>query len=119
MFRLTRRRSKYGVLLDKQGKQARTLDGIVFHSKKECDRYAELKLLQAARIIRGLELQKEYPLIVNDMTIGTYVADFVYWHNEEQQVIVEDVKSPGTQTPVYRLKAKLVSALYGIRILET
>ena len=33
-------------------------------------------------------------------------------------LMVEDVKSPATKTAVYRLKKKLVKALYGIEIIE-
>jgi len=50
------------------------------------------------------------------MTIGSYRADFTYV-NEDGQPIVEDVK--GFRTPVYRLKKKLMRALYGIEILES
>lgn len=82
------------------------VDGITFDSKKEARRYAELKLLEKAGAIRGLELQPRIPLIVNGTKIGTYVGDFQYIENNEQ--VIEDVKSTATKTPVYRLKKKIL-----------
>ena len=41
------------------------VDGIKFHSKKEANRYIELKLLQKTKKIKFLELQPVIPLIVN------------------------------------------------------
>ena len=104
---------------NKYGAVRAEIDGRTFASKKECRRYSELRLLERAGVIRNLELQKKYPLIVNDVKVATYLADFVYWHCETKQQIIEDVKSVATRTPVYRLKAKLMSALYNITILET
>lgn len=47
----------------KLGNRKVTVDGIEFDSKKEAQRYYELKLLQRAGVISELELQKEYELI--------------------------------------------------------
>jgi hypothetical protein len=63
----------------------------------------------------ALELQPRYPLIVNGEKVGTYVGDFRYF--EGDVLILEDVK--GILTPVYRLKRRLVKALYGLDIRET
>ena len=86
-----------------------------FDSKKEYERYQELLLLEKGRVIHLLDTQVSYPLVVNDITIATYFADFVYW--EHDQKVVEDCK--GVKTPVYRLKKKLMLAIYGIEIKET
>lgn len=93
------------------------VDGIVFDSKKEARRFSELKLLERANEILGLECQVKYPLIVNGSVVASYIADFVYRDNRKNRVIVEDCK--GVRTPVYRLKAKLMKALHGIEIFET
>lgn len=97
------------------------LDGILFDSKKEALRYADLKLLQNVGKITGLERQKVFELIPaqkqNGKTIEracTYKADFVYWENE--RLVVEDVK--GIKTDVYKIKRKLMLFRYGIRIKE-
>ena len=39
------------------------VDGITFDSKKEANRYCELKLLEKSGEIKNLELQKKYILI--------------------------------------------------------
>src|SRR5579859_5392531 len=92
-----------------------TIDNIRFDSAKEAKRYEQLKLLQAAGEIRNLELQPRYDLVVNRQKIGFYKADFRY-HDMNGEKIIEDVK--GVRTPVYRLKKKLVKAIYGIDIIE-
>lgn len=47
---------------------------------------------------------------VNGVKICTYFADFAYF--EQNARVVEDAKSTATKTPVYRLKRKLLLALY-------
>lgn len=91
------------------------IDGINFHSRKEGARYEELKLLVKAGAINDLELQPRYPLVVNGVKIATYVGDFRYTEDGEQ--IIEDTK--GFETREYKLKKKLMLALYGITINET
>ena len=66
------KRSKYGVKIDEMGRQERTRDGIVFSSKREMQRYAELKLLQKAGEIRELELQPEFPLHVQPADMPSF-----------------------------------------------
>lgn len=92
---------------------------ITFHSKAEADRYLELCLLQHAKEIQGLELQPRFKLIVNDVLICTYVADFIYYDNKHHYTVVEDVK--GYLTKEYKIKAKLFQAIYGntYKFLET
>lgn len=82
-----------------------------FASQAEYRRYLELKLFAT-----NLELQPKFPIVVNNKKICTYVADFKYLDDKGNEVI-EDVK--GVKTPVYKLKKKLVEALYPIKIIET
>lgn len=98
-----------------------TIDGIVFDSKREAKRYAELKLLEKAGQIQGLELQKEYVLIPSQKVNGKvaeravkYKADFVY--TENGKTVVEDTK--GVRTKDYIIKRKLLLYVHGIRIKE-
>ena len=93
-----------------------TIDGITFASKKEAARYQELKLMVAAHEITMLQLQVKYSLDINDVHICNYFADFVYTDSDGFPV-VEDVK--GVRTAVYKLKKKLMLAIYEIRIYET
>lgn len=61
-------------------------------------------------------LQPKYTLIVNGKNCGFYKADFLYTLKDTGAAVVVDVK--GVRTPVYRLKKKLVEAIYGIEITE-
>jgi hypothetical protein len=93
------------------------LDGGHWHaSLKERQRCHTLTLEAQAGLIQQLERQPRYPLRVNGVTVADYVADFTY--QRQAQRVVEDVKSVATRTPVYRLKRKLMAALYGIDIVE-
>lgn len=111
------------------------VDGIVFDSLKEANRYKELRLLQRAGEIAGLEMQYKFEIIPEHReadTIGPrggrkkgkiieparyYVADFYYMNCETGEWIVEDVK--GFKTPEYKLKKALMYDRYRIRIRET
>jgi hypothetical protein len=100
--------------MSKYGAVKTEIDGLVFASKREARRYSELKLAERSGDISNLELQPKFPLIVNGKKVATYIADFRY--TENGNVVVEDVK--GVRTAIYRLKKKMVKALYGIEIVE-
>jgi hypothetical protein len=94
------------------------IDGVRFDSRKEAARWGELVLLQRAGRIGCLRRQVRIPIRVNGVTVCRYVADAVYL--EDGRRVVEDTKSEITRRlPVYRLKRKLLAALYGIEIRET
>jgi hypothetical protein len=92
-----------------------TIDGIWFQSQHEADRWAELKLMEAAGDIKYLRRQVTFKLEVNDLHVCDYIADFRYcdsygtWH-------FEDAK--GVRTPVYRIKKTLMKAILDIDIEE-
>ena len=94
-------------------------DGIKFDSKLEAERYAQLKILERAGVIRDLELQPEYELIPSFKKDGktwrktVYKADFRYILAENDKTIIEDVKgSTAVITDVFRLKQKLFEYKY-------
>lgn len=97
------------------------VDGIEFDSKRESERYQELKLLARAGKISHLELQPRFlllePFKYDGKTVRKmeYVADFKYIDEATGLEIVEDVKSKATITPVYKLKKKLFLYNYGER----
>lgn len=104
---------KYGVCPPEQ----RTLDNVVFASKREMVRYSQLKMLERCGTIHDLELQPKFPLIVEGVLVCTYIADFKY-RSLDNRTTIEDVK--GARTEVYRIKSKLFHALHkDLRILET
>jgi hypothetical protein len=94
------------------------INGITFDSKKEAGYYGILRLKEKARLIQRFEMQVRYDLVVNGIMICFYKADFVtYKHGKVFEVI--DVKSKMTKSlPVYRLKKKLLKAIYNIDIVE-
>lgn len=96
-----------------------TVDGIAFASKKEARRYGELKILERGGCISQLVLQPRFKLVVDGVEICTYVGDFQYWANGDV-VIVEDVKGMrrGKSYELFKLKARLMKALYGIEVVE-
>lgn len=109
------------------------LDGMIFDSKKEAKRWLELKALEKAGVISGLERQVKYVLIPSQREpdfLGSrggkkkgkllereacYIADFTYLENGRE--VVEDTK--GLKTADYILKRKLMLYVFGIRIKET
>lgn len=93
------------------------VDGITFDSKKEARRYQVLKLMERGKEIVSLELQPEFKVYLCEKKMFTYKADFGYICLHTGDSIIEDVK--GFKTPVYRLKKKIIEAVYGVKILET
>ena len=108
--------------------------GEVFDSKREAARYMELKELEMAGRISGLQRQKKFELIPAQYEEGTigprgghkkgkllerevvYYADFVYFDEEEKDFVIEDAK--GVRTPEYVIKRKLLLWLRGYQIRE-
>lgn len=102
---MRRRCGKYGAV--------RTVsDGITFASKLEARRWNELRMLERAGAIAGLQRQIPFDLIVNGHHICTYRSDFVYVIPTTGERVTEDAK--GVLTPEFRLKAKLMEAIHGI-----
>jgi len=98
-------------------KNKKTLyDGIKFDSKSEAERYKELKLLESAGQIKDLELQPKFTLIEGFMKNNVkfnpikYKADFKYYDNLTQRVVIEDVK--GMETKEFKLKHKMFEDKY-------
>ena len=119
----------------KYGNKKTIVDGIEFDSKKEAQRYCELRLLLRAGRISNLQLQREFELIPAQYETYArygktgkrladgqrciekkcvYIADFCYIENGVQ--IVEDTK--GVRTKEYIIKRKLMLERHGIRIRE-
>ena len=120
---MTRKAHKYGAVRT-------VVDGHTFASKAEAKRYSELKLLEKAGKIEGLELQPVYvlhaPLTTGTIrgalkaaagelpVIGKYIADFRYHDLTTGALCVDDVK--GFDVPLGKWKRKHCSLQYGITI---
>jgi hypothetical protein len=93
------------------------IGGHRFDSKKEARRWFELLAKQDAGAITSLRRQVRIPIRVNGVVVSRYVADHVYV--EQGKRVVEDVKSAITRKDrTYRLKKRLLAALYGFEIRE-
>jgi hypothetical protein len=119
-----------------RNKPVKTDEGY-FASTKEYHRWLELKALQKAGEIRGLMKQIRIPLQVKGVTIGHYIADFLYTTTTQgathwigcktdgsepewgfaDSTIIEDAK--GFKTDIYKRSKRHMKAQYGIDILET
>ena len=97
------------------------VDGITFDSKKEAERYCDLRMMQKAGMIRDLVRQKYFEIIpkTDKYRACYYVADFVYTTYDGKEVI-EDVKGykSGQAYQLFTIKKKLVYERYGIEITE-
>lgn len=105
------------LMWNKYHNQKTEVAGITFASKKEAERYLELKMMERAGMIKNLEIQKRFEIIpkTDKYRACFYVADFVYETHQGKKVI-EDTK--GFRTKEYLIKKKLVYARYGIDITE-
>lgn len=101
----------------KYNNQKTVVNGILFDSKREANRYCELMLLMRAGEITNLQRQVRYTLIPKQdgERACEYVADFVYT-DKAGRTIVEDVK--GVRTDVYKIKRKLMRWVHGITVDE-
>ena len=124
------RQSKYGA-------EKTVVDGMTFDSRKEANRWCELRLLERAGEIKNLRRQVDYVLIPEKRefpTIGKrgdvkegrviqkavkYRADFVY-ESKGGKTIVEDVKGykGGGAYAVFAIKKKLMREVFGIEVQE-
>ena len=96
---------------------ATVVDNIRFSSKKEAERYKQLRILQNVGQISELVLQPNFRLEIDDMLICIYRADFKY-KDRAGNLHVEDVKGfqRSRAFDLFRIKAKLMLALYGILV---
>lgn len=84
---------------------------ISFDSKAEAARWDLLSVQARYGKLHSLERQVAYPLQVNGVTVGKYVADFRYSNGRD---VIEDVK--GFDTPLSKWKRKHCELQYGIKI---
>lgn len=100
---------------NKYGAKKTVVDGITFDSRAEARYYVQLKLREQAGEVGGVELQRPFAVLgPKGELITTYKADFAFWDFTEDRFRVIDVK--GVETPVFRLKRKMVKAFLGIDV---
>jgi hypothetical protein len=108
---------------NKFGAKKTIIDGISFDSIKEGNYYSQLLQLKKAknendRVIE-IELQPRFDIKINDKNIGFYKADFGITFADGTKKII-DVKGlkKGSAYQLFKLKKKIVEALYNIEIIE-
>jgi hypothetical protein len=101
-----RRKQKYGAV-------PTIVDGMRFASTGEAKRWGELKLLEKAGAISGLQRQVKFPLNAQGGgLLGHAILDFVYV--EDGKRVLEDFK--GVTTALAHWKLNHVSHQYGIDV---
>ena len=126
----TPNKSKYGA--KKQTITNSNGSVITFDSKKEMQRFVELRYMEQAGLISDLQRQVKFVLIPAQRepdTVGkrggiikgrliehecAYIADFTY--RQDGELVVEDAK--GMRTPEYIIKRKMMLYFHKIRIKE-
>lgn len=83
-------------------------------SQGESKRYLTLKRREALGEIDRLELQPKFPIIIKGEKVCNVILDFSYRTVKTGAVTIEDYK--GMDTPISRLKRKLVKAVYDIDV---
>jgi hypothetical protein len=90
-----------------------SVDGHTFKTRAAKERYLKLKREASSGVINNLIVNKHFPIVVNDVHVTTFFADFVY-------------SKPGVPTEVYEvclaehrrggfIKEKLFVALFGAK----
>ena len=103
----------------KYGNTRTSYGGREFSSKREAEHAMVLDALKRAkdpkqRVVE-IDYQHRMPLVVNGQKVCTYVCDFRVTF-ADGHIEIHDAK--GYATDVYKLKKKLVQAVYGVTILE-
>lgn len=109
----------------KYGNHKVVIDGITFDSKKEGERYNQLRMMECAGKIHCLKMQVPFILAPAIQIHGRtkpalrYFADFQYFEADALQYTLEDVKSEITRKdPVYRIKIHLMKSVHNLDVVE-
>ena len=94
-------------------------NGYMYDSKKESNYAKKLDVLINSGDVVCYDKQVKYRMIVNGFNCGYYKLDFkvLYPDGHFEYVDVKGHKSGATYA-IFRLKKKIVQALYGIEIIE-
>jgi len=106
----------------KYGNTKVTIDDFVFDSVKEGRYYTELKFRKKAKDIKDFKKQVKFAIKIGDVHIANYFLDFQVEHNDGSTEYI-DIKgrdkttNEWITTDVFKLKKKLVEAIYKIEII--
>lgn len=97
----------------KYGNVRTVVDGITFDSKREAEHYVALKAMRDSGAV--LWFTRQVPFWLPGKV--KYVADFVVVF-ADGRTEVQDVKSEGTKTQVYKIKRKQMRECQNVEIVE-
>lgn len=97
--------------MSKYNSKKTTIGCETFDSKKEAQRWQELRLMEKCGNIH--DLRRQVPFVLIPAQYETYPR----WSKKTGSRIVEDSK--GVRTADYIIKRKLMLYIHGIRIVET
>ena len=99
------------------------VNGLWFQSVKEAQRWQQLKLLERAGEIVGLNRQLRIEIVPKTKLHRAryYIADFVYFDKKANKTVYEDVKGykKGLAYQLFSLKRDILYWRHGIEIKET
>lgn len=106
-------------MANKFGAKKTVYNGVTYDSKKEAHRRFHLDCLAKKGDIVKIEDQPVFDIVINDTKVCKYKADFRVTY-KDGSVEVEDVKGlkKGAAYQIFRLKKKLVKAIYNVDIIE-
>lgn len=109
---------KYKENMNKYNAQKTEYNGVKFDSKKEAEYARKLDVLTNTTV-KSYETQIRMPIVINGLKVCTYICDFkvAYLDGTEEYIDVKGMKS-GCAYQMFRLKKKLVEAVYNIVIKE-
>lgn len=112
---MIKRRGKYNV----SSKKDRTLAGVTYMSKLEMQYRAHLNILKKAKYnedkVVDIEEQVPFKIEINGKLICHYLLDFKVTYADGR---IEYVDTKGVITDIYKLKKKMVEAIYPVKIKE-
>lgn len=122
MVRWSSKQLQHGAVLtqrNKFGNKKTFYNGRTYHSKKEAEYAMQLDMLLNARVdaerVVSWVPQVTYHLVVNGVKIADYRLDFKVEYADGR---IEYVDVKGYLTDEYKIKKKLMKALFNIDIIE-
>ena len=90
--------------------------GVIHASKGQAQWFDTLRTRLRAGEIRDLDLEPSFPIVINGQHVCDVKADARFVEIASGRVCVLDYKGVEGDTPISRLKRKLVAAAHGIEI---
>ena len=115
-LKLRKKRKINGGRYSKAEPSKRTYKGVVYQSIWEMQYAQKLDFMLKAGEIKSWERQVPFPIIINDQKVTTYICDFKVNYHDGSVKYIDPKSSPKIVDEVFKLKAKLVKALYGVEI---